>query len=69
MLLEITVFINLIGGLFIFSLYCRKLFMKLRFKHVSDIFGHILNWASFITVVVFYFKMKLDWEVKNTEGV
>lgn len=68
-LLEITVFINLVGGLFIYSLYCRKVFMKLRFKYVNDILGHILNWASFISVIVFYCKMKIDWEVKNCEGV
>jgi len=68
-LLEITVFINLIGGLFLYSLYLKKIFMKLWFKYVNDWAGHLLNWASFISVVVFYFKMKFQWEVKNIEGV
>lgn len=69
MLFEATVIINLIGGVFLIYLYVQKIFMKLWYKHVTNYAAHILNWIGFLTPLYVLFKMKFDWEVRNTEGV
>ena len=43
--------------------------MKLWHKYVKKTAAFIMNWAGFLSALIFLIKMKTDWEVKNTEGV
>jgi len=55
MLLEATVIINLIGGIFIVALETTKLYMRMRYKHVTNYGAHIMNWLGFLTALFFMF--------------